>query len=1799
MMKKLFAMLLALMLCAGMIPGMVITASASEADAWDGTTASQAWESGSGTETDPYIIMTAEQLARLAADVNEGTSYAEKYFKLGANLDLNGEIQTWIPIGNYQSVFAGHFNGDGKVISNMKAHGPTSNNQKNAYRALFGNASGVIRNFTLENPDSNCYWGYVATAVAYSVGGTVKDITVTNPKVNVGNTGNKDCIGGVIGYIENGTVSNCIVTGGAVTSKFDNTGGIVGLAVDTEISGCKVSDMTIESSSQYTGGIVGQIKYADGTNSITNCTVENSIITGTSAGVGGIVGYGYGKSTGKIIVELCSVTGGNVTASYYAGGIMGQSVYADIIGCCNYGSPVTATSNIGYAGGILGYYNMGNCYSCFSSAVITTPKYPGAIIGRDQSYYYECAYDKTLYPTNLTYMNTKGFTTEEIKAGAAAYYLANTGTRTQNFHDWGQKIGTDLYPVWNTNNDASIVVYREEGPSGYIYYNEGAEDVFEPNAQGYYEISDTDTWYKFARKAEEDHTVNAIVVATIDFSSVIADKIADYRIGDDYGFAGTFNGNGKTVSGLPETSDPLFGTIGSNGKLTGLTVDGITVSGGQHGSKGGLVQTNNGTIENCAISNVTVSGSMGAGLVFENKGTVTGCTAVNVNINTTTASAGLVHSNYGSIVNSKVESGTIKAIQTQQNNSDAWAGGICFITHGGTITGCTNGASVYAESASDLASAAGIVAAPIKNDSNEVVNISNCVNNGNIEANGGGWDYAGGISSIYVTGADAHISLSYNIGMIEADVAAGIIAHINDGSVTNCYNAGPVNARHTAGGISGTVCTITNSHNYGKVTSNYYAAPICATGPDSWPQGRLTNTYGIENNIEAPEKNTYYDTSSGVWAEAVTTGSTREQFESGEIAYLLQQANGNTQVWSQGENYPVFVSDENSVIVKVDFYTVIDGTASTETLATAYVNAGQTLGNKYPASPDSKYIVEGYYSDSSCSIEIDPTTYTTNADTILYAKLVNAHVHSWTYAATGNTLTATCENDGCPSTNKELKISAPALNVYGGAENKYASLSATSIGGITTLPAIQYEQKNGESWTVLSGAPDVPGSYCASITVDMATASVEYTIDQATLTASGTGVASGIYGAKLSELTVSGLTALLNGTEVPGTWTLTGDDVPNVGDTESYTAIFTPGANAAYYKPLTAQVTLNITPAQYAAPTAVEGSYAPNVNKTAFVYTIAEPTDGAYEYSTNGTDWQDSPIFAGFNASDFDGFNAGDKAIFYARVKADPNHTASDSVHTDEVEFTKLDQAAPALSYQVSGNSGNRTITIAQVEGAEYSFDGGNTWGSSNVKNGINDETVSIAIRMKETAVYKASEEVSASVNTAKQVQTVTFDTTDRTATYGDGTLEARAASAEGAITYESSDTTVATVDDKGVVTIVGAGTATITAKAAETETHAAAQASYSLTVNPKALTAESIILTLTENLYQYDGTAKTPAILLKDGNTVLEADKDYQVKNGSTTTASAIAVYTITLSGKGNYTGDISEEWEITKIAAPAAPQNLQGIAPTTGLVNDGKIIGTTDEMEYATKADFSDAKDCGEGETTNLAPGTYYVRLKGTDTTEPGAAAVVNVPAYSAPVITFDANGGTVAIASVTTEQDGTLAELPTATRGGYTFDGWFTAKTGGTQVTADTFFSVSTTIYAQWTYIPVPPVIDSPAADTIVEVYEGQTAQMTVVSQNATSYQWFINRNDGAGFVEYDGSTLATHTTAAVKPENDGFRYYCLVTNADGSVRSHVFTLKVLEQIDLPQTGDNSHVGVWMAMCLLSMVGILLLRKKPCSR
>ena len=77
-------------------------------------------------------------------------------------------------------------------------------------------------------------------------------------------------------------------------------------------------------------------------------------------------------------------------------------------------------------------------------------------------------------------------------------------------------------------------------------------------------------------------------------------------------------------------------------------------------------------------------------------------------------------------------------------------------------------------------------------------------------------------------------------------------------------------------------------------------------------------------------------------------------------------------------------------------------------------------------------------------------------------------------------------------------------------------------------------------------------------------------------------------------------------------------------------------------------------------------------------------------------------------------------------------------------------------------------------------------------------------------------------------------------------------------------------------------------------------------------------------------------------------------------------------------------------------------------------------------------------------------------------------DVPAPTEFIVTFDGNGGTPSVVSMTTTNQ-KLTSLPSASRSGsYSFDGWYTDKSGGTKITTDTVFSANTTVYAHWTYI-----------------------------------------------------------------------------------------------------------------------------------
>lgn len=70
------------------------------------------------------------------------------------------------------------------------------------------------------------------------------------------------------------------------------------------------------------------------------------------------------------------------------------------------------------------------------------------------------------------------------------------------------------------------------------------------------------------------------------------------------------------------------------------------------------------------------------------------------------------------------------------------------------------------------------------------------------------------------------------------------------------------------------------------------------------------------------------------------------------------------------------------------------------------------------------------------------------------------------------------------------------------------------------------------------------------------------------------------------------------------------------------------------------------------------------------------------------------------------------------------------------------------------------------------------------------------------------------------------------------------------------------------------------------------------------------------------------------------------------------------------------------------------------------------------------------------------------------------------------FDVIGGTTSTLSKTVAYNSTYGTLPTPTRPGFTFDGWYTAESGGTKVTSSSVVSITTdqTLYAHWIVIPI---------------------------------------------------------------------------------------------------------------------------------
>ena len=150
----------------------------------------------------------------------------------------------------------------------------------------------------------------------------------------------------------------------------------------------------------------------------------------------------------------------------------------------------------------------------------------------------------------------------------------------------------------------------------------------------------------------------------------------------------------------------------------------------------------------------------------------------------------------------------------------------------------------------------------------------------------------------------------------------------------------------------------------------------------------------------------------------------------------------------------------------------------------------------------------------------------------------------------------------------------PAEDTEGSFEIRIGDTTVVSAAQIQNGTATYKAQTVGETTFTLvytrTNSSFFPEQTTKNLTVNIAPAS---------LMAEGDGIARGTYGNKLSELTVTGLTAKLGTEIIGGTWRIDGDKVPYVGDSETYTATFIPKEHPKYYQTLKAQVRLEISKA--------------------------------------------------------------------------------------------------------------------------------------------------------------------------------------------------------------------------------------------------------------------------------------------------------------------------------------------------------------------------------------------------------------------------------------------------------------------------------------------------------------------------------------------------------------------------------------------------------------------------------------------
>lgn len=772
-----------------------------------------------------YIwVSTAEQLQGIQDYYNAHKNDSDGTGALTYNYALKNDINA-SDLTNYEAIgtnsangFTGTFDGRGNRIIGLDttkdSNGGNSNTLTNAGIFSSVGKGGVVK-------DVNIYSGtFTGTTTAGAVAGVNSGriegiVTFGNTVTATGDNGNASTsnAGGIVGVNNSGTFENNA-----------NDGELTGGIYDVESTGSVIAG----SSSAVAGGLVGT-NNGGLANSFSDSavTVDTNVTSGTSVGLGGVVGVNTEKGNVQYVDSL-GVTNGGATGSSNIGGIIGTNngnIYSGynesivsgkdnvggIIGTNAEGKKVenvvnaTGVEGTNNVGGLIGD-NRGNVTNGRNNGTITGNKYVGGLVGSNEA-------GATL--KNLVNDSSAAITGEQYVGGIAG---SNAGTITTGNEETDE--------IVNLINRGTITGQQYVG--GVAGSNSGT--ITNANNDVELNVKDSTADAEFFGGIAGENTKDGIIKNATNTADVNADGATyvggivgknDGTLENMAGNSGNVTGENYVggVAGLNTNNKPLNGVEASNTGTVFATA----------GGAGGIFAVNNANITNSKLTNngaVIGNNGNGTGGIFGvNTGNISTSSLKNevdgqvIGMNNV---GGLIGKNTGTIIGGRDDADSYYKYQIYNNG----------VINVGTWTDRDGDGVVDVDTKEFNAQAGSNIGGLIGNNADET-------------AMGG---KKGSLTAGYNTGA-INASGSTNVGGIAGSNAGTIDQVFNTVMTENGQNQ-TITGGTNVGGLVG------YNEAHGKITNAYNTSNVVATNQDGivgnlvgTNTGEVKFVYGVANNL--------------------------------------------------------------------------------------------------------------------------------------------------------------------------------------------------------------------------------------------------------------------------------------------------------------------------------------------------------------------------------------------------------------------------------------------------------------------------------------------------------------------------------------------------------------------------------------------------------------------------------------------------------------------------------------------------------------------------------------------------------------------------------------------------------------------------------------------------------------------------------------------------------------------------------------------------------------------------------------